>query len=286
MSRPHDWAQAICQPIGVIPGGSGNGLSASLLYRANEKLDVLNAAFSVAKGIIQKLDLATTINTKGNKIYSFLSLEWAFIADVDIESEKYRRPFGDLRFTISAIQKLLFCRKPFHGTLHYLPEDCNYKKLLKESVTTSQSATEGPRLDLLELTPSTEWKELSGHFDLFWGMNVSHASRDAIVTPQASPDDGFMHILILHTGSGSGNAQIKRSKLLRVLLSMETGKHVDKKYVTLIKTRAFKLQVHNPKDRLCVDGELVDGPEIQVEMHQQLGRILTLQPKKLVEIVQ
>lgn len=50
MDRP-DWAVAIKTPLAVLPGGSGNGLTASLLHLAGESFGPFNAAFLVARGV-------------------------------------------------------------------------------------------------------------------------------------------------------------------------------------------------------------------------------------------
>ena len=49
MSR-RDSETAIKTPLGIIPGGTGNGLSKTLLESSNEIYDPLNAAFLIAKG--------------------------------------------------------------------------------------------------------------------------------------------------------------------------------------------------------------------------------------------
>ena len=49
MDRP-DWERAIKMPLAVLPGGSGNGLTASLLHIAKETFSAFNAAFLVARG--------------------------------------------------------------------------------------------------------------------------------------------------------------------------------------------------------------------------------------------
>ena len=49
MARP-DWQRAIKTPLGILPGGSGNGLAASLLHSAGERFAAAHAAFLIAKG--------------------------------------------------------------------------------------------------------------------------------------------------------------------------------------------------------------------------------------------
>lgn len=54
-----------------------------------------------------------------NQMYAHLAVMWGLIADVDIQSEKYRW-MGSARFTAAAVARLLFQRK-YYGTLWYLP---------------------------------------------------------------------------------------------------------------------------------------------------------------------
>jgi hypothetical protein len=49
MDRP-DWQAAIQMPLGVLPGGSGNGLAASLCHAAKEPWSPFNCAFLIARG--------------------------------------------------------------------------------------------------------------------------------------------------------------------------------------------------------------------------------------------
>ena len=46
------------------------------------------------------------VDTIGGRLYSFLSVTWAIIADVDIESEKFRS-LGGARFTVMAINRII-----------------------------------------------------------------------------------------------------------------------------------------------------------------------------------
>lgn len=241
----------------------------SLLHRSGERTDPLNAAFALAKGSASELDLATVMNGKQDVMYSFLSVEWAFIADVDIESERYRM-FGGLRFTISTIAKMLSKHKRYSGTLRYLSSESDadvplkYHERLSDPLTSDEGdATTRPALDCLsqqqeDSLQEQQWNEISGQFHMFWGMNVSHAASDAHVAPKAPIDDGYYYLMVAVEGSFS------RVSLTKLLLGLDDGSHIGQKQVQLIRTRAFTLHVDNPSDLLCVDGELFEGPDLKV----------------------
>lgn len=88
------------------------------MYTFSEKPDVLSAVYILLKGRPYPMDLFSIKSTKLNS-YGFLSVVWGLIADVDIESEKYRR-LGPLRFTIGALQRIISLRH-YHGKFMYIP---------------------------------------------------------------------------------------------------------------------------------------------------------------------
>ncbi|CAE1304522.1 SPHK [Acanthosepion pharaonis] len=84
MSRP-DWRKALKIPIGCIP---------------------------------QVLEMLSAMQNKC--MYSFLSVTWGIIADVDYESEKYRRSLGSKRFLVLFAQRI-FDLRSYRGRLSFLP---------------------------------------------------------------------------------------------------------------------------------------------------------------------
>ena len=60
-----------------------------------------------------RLDLTSVCLGSGGpqqqRLFSFLSLAWGFVADVDIESEKYRH-VGAARFTVGTLVRLASLR--------------------------------------------------------------------------------------------------------------------------------------------------------------------------------
>ena len=112
MERP-DWEKAIKTPIAQIPGGSANALACNAAYLAKEcylnislESFASQTAFNLTKSIPYPLDLVVFQLQNNSFVNSFLSFEWAIIADVDLESEKYRF-LGGLRFTVGALKRIL-----------------------------------------------------------------------------------------------------------------------------------------------------------------------------------
>lgn len=245
----------------------------------------MNATYALAKGVAQELDLASVVNGKEEVMYSFLSFEWAFMADVDIDSERYRM-FGGMRFTMSAIAKLLSKHKNYTGKVRYLSSEKDTvapPKYHNRAHDPLEIGALRPTLDCLALDSSNsnkkddpeasastlalaevaeeettqEWKELTGPYHMFWGVNVSHTGAQGYLAPNAAIDDGYYYMLVVE-------GAYSRLNMTRMLFGLEDGTHIGKKQVQLIRTRAFTIQVDNPEDRLCVDGELFSGPEIKV----------------------
>lgn len=67
---------------------------------------ITNSALLLVKNRVQPMDLVALDTCKGNRLYSFLSMSWGIVADVDIESERYRN-LGKARFTVGAVARIL-----------------------------------------------------------------------------------------------------------------------------------------------------------------------------------
>ncbi|KAJ1979708.1 Sphingosine kinase 1 [Dimargaris xerosporica] len=115
MSRM-DWQQVIKIPLGIIPGGTSNGLAKSLDIGSVE-----SATLAVLKGRTNPMDVIALSRPDGSVIYGHLNTLWGIIADVDIESEKIRWA-GSMRLSIWGLIRLLQLRK-YQGRLHILPAE-------------------------------------------------------------------------------------------------------------------------------------------------------------------
>ncbi|OWF53322.1 sphingosine kinase 1-like isoform X2 [Mizuhopecten yessoensis] len=121
MKRP-DWERAIQFPVGCLPGGSGNALCWTINYLAGEPVGeemVLHSTFILLKHRVIPMDLVV-IQLPTMQVFSFLSVAWGMIADIDYESEKLRA-FGAARFTIYALIRILRPRS-YKGELAFLPK--------------------------------------------------------------------------------------------------------------------------------------------------------------------
>ena len=62
------------------------------------------------------------------KVYSFLSVAWSIVADIDINSEAIRC-CGSSRFTVWGVWRTLFIRD-YYGSIRYIGEHANAPRVL------------------------------------------------------------------------------------------------------------------------------------------------------------
>ncbi|KAI5624193.1 sphingosine kinase 2, partial [Silurus asotus] len=164
MDRP-DWEQAIKTPVGILPCGSGNALAGSINHYAGYDMCLrepllINCCFLLCRGGVRPMDLVSVTTSPSpssassnhngrpsppKKLFSFLSVAWGFVSDVDIESERYRG-LGSARFTLGTLVRLASLRS-YKGRLSYLPPGGTNATLEVPSQTPhrplSRSITEG-----------------------------------------------------------------------------------------------------------------------------------------------
>ena len=269
--------------LGVLPLGSGNGLAASILKDANEPdiTDLLASAFLIARGASRDIDIAAIETTKST-LYSFLCLEWALFADIDIESE-WLRCCGSARFTFWGVWRIMCCLRRYHGTFSYLPlrsEDGGSKVKDVSIDMEEDSKSEEDTFTLIDrkvLPPLTSpvpssWSTIDGEFTQFWAANTKLQSGDPLeMAPQADFDDGLMHVTINQSPSCCKMAEL-------ALFVFPEGKHSDDSGCINLKTRAFRLEPSLPCEHshggiLAVDGESIPYGPIQLMVHKGLARI-------------
>ncbi|SPP77124.1 sphingosine kinase 2 [Drosophila guanche] len=182
-----DWAKVLPSiALGIIPCGSGNGLARSIAHGYNEPYfskPVLGAALTVISGCSSPMDVVR-VQLQNRSLYSFLSIGWGFISDVDIESERIR-VLGYQRFTIWTLYRLANLRT-YNGKISYLltePEE-NAQHTPELKMQTSRSCnTHIDKLSTTNNNPSfhhsTEYlpHEFADVISLETSINQSFRSR-------------------------------------------------------------------------------------------------------------
>ncbi|KAJ7314017.1 hypothetical protein JRQ81_005895 [Phrynocephalus forsythii] len=152
MERP-DWEEAIKMPLGILPCGSGNAVAAAINLNAGFEQTLgqellTSCTLLLCHGAISPLDLVSVTTSSGSRSFSFLSVAWGFISDVDIESEKYRH-MGSARFTLGTMVRLASLNT-YRGRLSFLPApDCaGHRPILRSITMAANGSLPFPRMPL------------------------------------------------------------------------------------------------------------------------------------------
>ncbi|EOA16802.1 hypothetical protein CARUB_v10005022mg [Capsella rubella] len=181
-----DWRTALKLPIGMVPAGSGNGMIKSLLEPVGLPCSATSAAISIIRGRTRSLDVAT-ISQGTTKFFSVLMLAWGLVADIDIESEKFRW-MGSARFDIYGLQRII-CLRQYNGRILFVPApgfesygqpaSCSLDK--EPSVSDKAIGYQGPDTRLEDLG----WREMKGPFVSVWLHNVPWGAENTLAAPDA-----------------------------------------------------------------------------------------------------
>lgn len=68
---------------------------------------------------------------------------------------------------------------------------------------------------------------------------------------------------------------IGRKEVVRFLLSLEKGSHINLPYVHLVPVREFSLESYSPSSKFTVDGELVNTNRVHCDVMASVARIMT-----------
>ena len=71
------------------------------------------------------------------------------------------------------------------------------------------------------------------------------------------------------------SGDIGRKEVLKFLLSLEKGNHVNLPFVHLVPVSEFVLESSSPDSKLTVDGELVNTNTVHAEIIPSIARIMT-----------
>ena len=83
-------------------GGGESITNTHVLSPCSEDYKLENAAFQIIRGGVVPMDLATVHLADGTSTYMTLLAAWGMVADIDIESEKFRK-IGKTRFILGEL---------------------------------------------------------------------------------------------------------------------------------------------------------------------------------------
>jgi len=218
--RP-DSEQALKIPIGVIPGGTSNGLAFSLGVSTP-----VAAAEMIAEGNVIPFDIfRAQIGDSIDKV-GCLSLAWGLVADHDMLSERDLRWLGGLRLVILPIY-LIAKHAIYNGKISYLPLES-------------------------ESNDENSWKSTETDCVCFVACNVAWLASDICFAPKAGLCDGSIDMVFTKSGCS-------RFKVFDLFSRLKDGSHVSDPEINYIKAKAFKIEpIDAEKGAFVVDGEAMD----------------------------
>eukprot|EP01040_Poterioochromonas_malhamensis_P003207 gene3207-3418_t len=247
MLRPD--AETIMQqvPIVPIPGGTGNGLSRSILYTIKEDPSPVNAVFNVVKGKSFPFDLSRIETVKDGKThYAFLMLSWGLISDIDIHSETLRF-LGEMRLYVYAVYFILQ-RRIYRGKLRM--------KLLPETTITDTDITSKVSINKLipsDIVQEDNWVLLDGEFVLCCILQASHLTKSMHFGPGIRLNDGAFTVYVAQA--------VSRLQMINILLSGDSGGHIYSRSIRVFQCSEYELEPLTANGVYSLDGEVVEyGP--------------------------
>lgn len=268
-----DWEDCVSRiHLVQIPCGSGNALAASTGI-----WDVSSAAYTAIKGRVSRMDVASIIQPKTRRrLYSFLSVTYGLVANLDIGTE-HLRWMGGNRFIWGAIQEIL-SQKTYPVTI----------SLVKQGTASTVQAQghKAPPLDVLSSLLDSEgnvkgvddhmddcknidivWdEEIDGTVQLFTLSNMPWLDMNFNLHPHAKLDQGTFNFLYSLGKQGI-------SKSFKLLTEAEHGTHMH--LIEERDVRAFRINPVAENTWLVIDGEVIDRSVIYGEVHRNLLSILT-----------
>jgi sphingosine kinase len=244
-------AAAVLQKIklGVVGCGTSNGLAASLAKHTKEMDNIMTSIFMIAKGQTLAIDVSKH-QTRNTTQYSFLTYEYAMVADIDIESEAIRW-LGSLRFDLWGVLSVLRMRR-YRARFTYLPASKvpNHKT---QGVAVMPASVD-------ETIPAQDWVTIEDDFFIFWPSHLSHAACRTHQSPNSQIQDGLFQVFMVR-----GSA-ISRLRMALILIGMETGAHVQYPQAEFIDCCAYRLEPIAPVGISVLDGEVIEEGPIQANV--------------------
>ncbi|CAE48497.1 Sphingosine kinase 1 [Caenorhabditis elegans] len=283
-------------PIGIVPSGSGNGLLCSVLSKYGTKMNeksVMERALEIATSPTAKAESVAlySVKTDNQSYASFLSIGWGLMADIDIDSEKWRKSLGHHRFTVMGFIRSCNLRS-YKGRLTYRPYKPKgfhpssnvfsvYEKTTQQRIDDSKVKTNGSVSDSEEETMETKFQNwtlpdsdetlavgssdleetvvIEDNFVNIYAVTLSHIAADGPFAPSAKLEDNRIHLsYILWKDIGT------RVNIAKYLLAIEHETHLDLPFVKHVEVSSMKLEVISEGSHVVLDGEVVDTKTIEV----------------------
>jgi len=275
LDRPDWYSMVKSTTLVQVPCGSGNAVAAS-----TDVWNVSSAVYVALRGVPQKMDIASIIQPEsGRRLYSFLSVTYGMVANLDIGTE-HLRWMGGTRFIWGAIREIL-TQKTYSIDIQFLESketDGDETQLDGTKLEPKHCSAHGPRLNMLqslldsrgcvkrELEMVNNWNTLEGsEVQLCVFSNLPWLDMNFNLAPNARIGSGSFNLLY-----NIGKQGISDS--FKLMKESENGTHM--RLIRERKVVAFRLQPKSKGTWLVVDGESVDMSVLYGEIHPGLCTIL------------
>lgn len=287
------------------------------VFHYREDYSINNAVFQILCGAVSPMDILTAHTIKGKKYFSLL-FNWGMIADIDIESEKYRR-LGETRFLIGAVSCIIK-KKSYHGKVSYLPKDTDTDGLesmpngtnttltveevpnhcndsTNESVSLEHSATAGDTSHSADQSQAPIIKSsTNGPPTPYINTNLS----DPVPSNWIVMENDFINVNFAtiphmahevfttkqaHVGCGTiyliytESSVTRRLDLFKMIDKMAKGNHTEMSMIHVVEAKAFRIEPTDGPGMMTLDGEEMPYGPLQAQIHPQMGRVLGRRPK-------
>ncbi|KAF8361696.1 sphk-1 [Pristionchus pacificus] len=310
-NRPDHWELLHVLPIGIVPSGSGNGLLSSVF--ASRKFPLKNPAFmnKAIDLVTSATCLAQPVNlihaqTRDANYAAFLSVGWGLMADIDVESERWRKSLGSNRFVVGALIRCCNLRT-YRGRLSYREHtlsddsahspfavfgrtaaeklrDCTCNKPGTSRRNRSEPATNRRNEDIWltahsiegippidEKIPDEGWTVIEDEFVGVYAMAASHIANDGPMQPRAMLDDERIYLSFIRKRDLPS-----RASLIKMLIALEKGNHLKMDFLKWVDVSSFRLESLTPgKGRIVLDGETIGADSIQVTVSNYRTAIIS-----------
>jgi sphingosine kinase len=247
-------------PIAILPGGTSNGLVASLYGPKSDVVDVLRKIMSSDPRSTDIMSVEAPYTGEDSLTQDHITSQYVahpvrvdiltylygLVADNDHFAERTFRnwPFA-IRTTLAPLLAIALART--------YSADVRIKPL-------PVSEEERKKWHLSDPTPLQDWEGNGTSRDGKWkqwrgsdwssvvAMNVSWPAHDVLFAPSALPDDGAIYFCAVRNA-------MSRFKLLNIFLSVDTGAHNALPQCDYFKCEAICVHPRKPNGNMCISGE-------------------------------
>eukprot|EP01100_Stratorugosa_tubuloviscum_P015167 TRINITY_DN852_c0_g1_i1.p1 TRINITY_DN852_c0_g1~~TRINITY_DN852_c0_g1_i1.p1 ORF type:complete len:353 (-),score=163.83 TRINITY_DN852_c0_g1_i1:75-1133(-) len=267
-------------PLGIIPGGTGNGLAAAL-----NAANPIAATLAIIKGSTRLLDIleirvcqnGENNTQKINKLYSFLQVSWGFVSDLEFMSENFRW-LGPARTNFAGVYQI-FAGDKHRAKISFYPlynmdvnstfpptlyqTQCGTKCICcKTNKITSLSNS--VKDVSYQITPTRIIEDnqegvaprvIECDINFFMACNTAWADQNTFMAPWAHTNDGAIDLVIVRSGPS-------KLEFLTIMPKIEYGTHITAPFLEYYKVKRFKIEPisieqQTGKEKLDIDGELM-----------------------------